>query len=56
MNYIIYFIDQELMGEFREYIDHVLAKHITHISTAKDGGNGNTREILKIDDDTLEQK
>jgi hypothetical protein len=52
MNYIIYFIDQELMGEFREDIDRALAKHITRIGVTNDGTNDNTKEILITENDT----
>jgi hypothetical protein len=55
MNYIIYFIDQELMGEFRKDIDGVLAKHITRIGITNDGSNSNTKEILITKNDTPEQ-
>ena len=54
MNYIIYFIDQELMDEFREEIDKVLAKHITRISEATQSGD--TREIIMTEGDPPEQK
>jgi hypothetical protein len=55
MNYIIYFIDQELMGEFGKDIDSVLAKHITRIGITNDGSNSNTKEILITENDTDQQ-